>query len=321
MTGKYSITVDNNVLQYKFEIKRNITIIKGDSATGKTTLVDMIREHYENGDQSGVFLQCDKQCAVLEGRQWQTLLKGINDSIIFIDEGNPFITSTDFAEAVSKSDNYFVIVTRESLSNLPFSVDEIYGIKSSGKYGSLTKTYQEFYNIYTKPEYDNFVPDVVIVEDSNSGYDFYAYINIGKDMKVESAGGKSGIFKMLGEIKDSKILIIADGAAFGSEMDRIMKRIAIKGNTVLYLPESFEWLLLKSEIVKDSEIKEILMHPYDYIDSKDFMSWERFFSSLLIEKTKGTYLHYNKSELNEAYKTEKISSKIVDTMPKGIFGH
>jgi hypothetical protein len=30
-----------------------------------------------------------------------------------------------------------VIVTRESLEALPISVDEIYGIKSSGKYGGL----------------------------------------------------------------------------------------------------------------------------------------------------------------------------------------
>ena len=67
MKGKHSITVKNNVLQYKFEIHRNITISKGDSATGKTTLVSMIREYYENGEQSGVTLQCDKICAVLEG--------------------------------------------------------------------------------------------------------------------------------------------------------------------------------------------------------------------------------------------------------------
>ena len=142
MKGKYSVVVGNNVLQYKFEIKRNITIIKGDSATGKTTLVDMIREYYDNGEQSGVTLQCDKQCVVLEGRQWKVLLENINDSIVFIDEGNAFVTSYDFANAVKNSDNYFVIVTRESLPALPYSAEEIYGIKSSGKYGTLQKTYQ-----------------------------------------------------------------------------------------------------------------------------------------------------------------------------------
>lgn len=143
MKGTHSITVKNNVLQYKFEIRRNITIIRGDSATGKTTLVDMIREYYENGEQSGVTLQCDKQCVVLEGRQWKVLLENIQDSIAFIDEGNAFVASREFAEEVKRSDNYFVIVTRESLATLPYSVEEIYGIKSSGKYGALQQTYQE----------------------------------------------------------------------------------------------------------------------------------------------------------------------------------
>ena len=137
MKGKHSVTIKNNVLRYQFEIRRNITIIKGDSATGKTTLIDMIREYDENGEQSGITLQCDKTCVVLEGRQWKILLESIHDSIVFIDEGNQFITTDEFALALKQSDNYYVIVTREGLPNLPYSVEEIYGIKTSGKYGTL----------------------------------------------------------------------------------------------------------------------------------------------------------------------------------------
>ena len=125
MKGKHSVTIKNNVLRYQFEIRRNITIIKGDSATGKSTLIDMIREYYENGEQSGITLQCDKTCVVLEGRQWKLLLENIHDSIVFIDEGNQFITTDEFASALKQSDNYYVIVTREWLPNLPYSVEEI----------------------------------------------------------------------------------------------------------------------------------------------------------------------------------------------------
>lgn len=319
MKGKYSIIVGNNILQYKFEIKRNITIIKGDSATGKTTLVDMIREYYENGEQSGVTLQCDKQCAVLEGRQWRVLLENIHDSIVFIDEGNAFVTSDDFADAVKHSDNYFVIVTRESLPTLPYSVDEIYGIKSSGKYGTLQQTYQEFYHIYGKPDYENeFNPDVIIVEDSNSGYEFFAYVTEGKVPKIVSAGGKSNIFKELGISGDIKVLVIADGAAFGPEMDRVMKRISLRDDRLLYLPESFEWLILKSGIVKDGEISKILEEPNGYIESEKYMSWEKFFTALLIEKTKDSYLRYEKTKLNTAYKNEKVAEKIIEVIPDGL---
>jgi hypothetical protein len=34
------------------------------------------------------------------------------------------------------------------LEMLPISVDEIYGIRSSGKYGTLTPVNHEFYRIY-----------------------------------------------------------------------------------------------------------------------------------------------------------------------------
>ena len=44
MKGKHRVIVQNNRLHYEFEIKRNITIIRGDSATGKTTLINMLRQ-------------------------------------------------------------------------------------------------------------------------------------------------------------------------------------------------------------------------------------------------------------------------------------
>ena len=44
MKGRYRVIVQNNRLHYDFEIKRNITIIQGDSATGKTTLINMLRQ-------------------------------------------------------------------------------------------------------------------------------------------------------------------------------------------------------------------------------------------------------------------------------------
>ena len=66
---------------------------------------------------------------------------------LFIDEDNAFLPTREFAEAVRESDNYYVIVTREGLPNLPYSVEEIYGIRESGKYASLKQTYNELFHI------------------------------------------------------------------------------------------------------------------------------------------------------------------------------
>lgn len=87
-------------------------------------------------------------------------------------------------------------------------------------------------------------------------------------------------------IDEGIVLAIADGAAFGSEMDRVMKLLDKKKNIVLYLLESFEWLILKSDILNDKEVREILMDVSQYVESSEYFSWERYFTTLLIEKTR-----------------------------------
>lgn len=65
-----------------------------------------------------------------------------------------------------------MLITRENLYNLPYSVDEIYGMRSSGKYQNTKRTYQQLYRIYSKNDVFPVSPQKIIVEDSNSGYDF-----------------------------------------------------------------------------------------------------------------------------------------------------
>lgn len=224
MKGIYHIIVSNGNLKYEFDLKRNITILKGDSATGKTTLVEMIQEYLVNGPDSGVNLSCDTECRVLTGNLWREQIPFDKDAILFIDEGNRFVESQEFAEVVKQTGYYYVIVTRENLEMLPFSVDEIYGIKSSGKYGSLEPVYHNFYKIYDFEQEKQLpiIPKNIVVEDSNSGYDFFRNISEENGIKCLSAGGKSNIYHVLCEQSFSEdTLIIADGAAFGSQMNRL----------------------------------------------------------------------------------------------------
>lgn len=135
----------------------------------------MIRDFVNNPSGTPVDMSSDKTCYVLEGALWKEQLAGISDSIIFIDEGNEFIKSIDFAQEIQKTDNYYVIVTRESLPALPYSVEEIYGIRTAGKYGTLKQSYHEFYRLYGEETYENNVkPEIIITEDSNSGYQFFS---------------------------------------------------------------------------------------------------------------------------------------------------
>ena len=318
MKGSYRIIIKNAKLHYEFIIKRNISLIRGDSGTGKSTLIDMIDEYYNSPRDSGINLSCSVPCRVIGGRDWKTTLESINRSIVFIDEENSFLPTDEFASAICNSDNYYVIVSRESFPNLPYSVEEIYGIRTSGKYASIQQTYNEFYRIY-ETEFSRLPihPKNIIVEDSNAGFEFFSTFLSGEKIKVISASGKSNILPLLKNNFDGETLVIADGAAFGSDMDRVVKFKKKHSNIALYLPESFEWLILSSQILKDKHIDDILTTPENYIESKQFVSWERYFTELLTKTTANTFLQYNKSKLNAAYLNKEIAKRIINTI-KGI---
>ena len=316
MKGIHKVVVGTKYLKYEFELRRNLTIIRGNSATGKTTLVDMIRTHMNDGESGPVTLNCDKSCYVVEGNLWKGQLDNIQDSIVFIDEGNEFVRTKDFARAIQQTDNYYVIVTREGLPALPYSVEEVYGIRTSGKYGTLKQSYHSFYRIYPDSTTENIKPEKILTEDSNSGYQFFDAVCKEQQIQCDTANGKSNVFSYLKAHRNEKIMVIADGAAFGPEMDRVLQLVHTRENLVLYLPESFEWLILKSGILKNNQIDQILDEPAEYIESRDYFSWERFFTSVLIENTRDTYLAYAKKKLNAAYLGGTVEEAILRQMEK-----
>lgn len=168
MRGIQKVRIQNKRVRYEFELRRSLTVLRGDSATGKTTLIDMVQEHINNGEDSSIQLVSDKKCYVLEGATWKGQLSEMHDSIVFIDEGNAFVYTDEFSEQIQATDNYYVIVSREGLPNLPYSVTEIYGIRTSGKYGTLKQLYHEFYRIYGTERFGAEIhPDTVITEDSD----------------------------------------------------------------------------------------------------------------------------------------------------------
>lgn len=318
MRGAHKIVVRNNKVQIKLVIHRNLTIIQGKSATGKSTLIDLIAQYDALGADSGVVVNCDVSCIVLSGRNWKDDLSRIKGSIVFIDEDNAFIKTREFAHAARHSDNYYVLVAREALPQLPYSVDEIYGLKNTNrattKYPVYSRTYTSTYRIYGDAGFQGERPDVVIVEDTNSGYEFFSALCEKSEIPCLSAKGKSNIYRAVRDCKARDVLVIADGAAFGPEVALVVSLRRYK-RVRLFLPESFEWLVLKSGIFTDKETREMLLHPANYIESSLFFSWEQFFTDELIEKTKGSYLAYGKSKLNDVYLHDVEFTKIKATLP------
>ena len=317
MTGKHDIEVYNNKVHYFLTVKRNITILQGDSATGKTELIRLIQEAETNGQSSGISVKCSKSCTVLTPVDWELRLSSLCDHIVFIDETASFIRSKRFAELVRGSDNYFVIVTRDALSQLSYSIDEIYGLRRSNdsqKYKTYRRIYNEMYRIYN--------PDIlsideigkVITEDSCSGFELYSLLY---GSICESAGGKSKVYDLIHKYRSENTVVIVDGAAFGAEIGKIMRYIETNDiHCVLYAPESFEYVLLCAALIDIPD--EILEKTWLYADSIKYMSWEEFFTAYLIERTQDTIFRYGKQKLAAAYKTAGSLLKIAMVLPEQI---
>lgn len=76
--------------------------------------------------------------------------------------------SKEFAAYVKRADNYFVIVYRDSLYELPYSIEEIYGLRearNSQKYRNPKRIYNEQFQLYTASVGEHICPDKVVVED------------------------------------------------------------------------------------------------------------------------------------------------------------
>lgn len=86
------------------------------------------------------------------------------------------------------------------------------------------------------------------------------------------------------------------------------------------MPESFEWLILSSGLVEGRNLTEILERPEDFIESAEYISWEPFFTQLLVDLTQGTIWQYQKHQMNPVYLHEGNAQKIMALLPPTVRG-
>lgn len=316
MRGPIKVDIRDRRVRYELNLKRNITVVRGDSGTGKTTLFDLVRDA-ESDPDSGITVSCDYPCVALANHDWQRHLSKINNSVVFVDEGLRGIGGKVFASLAKKTGNFFVIFSREPLFNLPYSVNEIYRMKTSGKkLHRLEPVYRANSKHLYDPSKSRSSEDytAVLVEDKKSGYEFYATrFKESAELSCVSAGSKSKIYTWLTEHERGRVFVIADGAAFGPEAERVLKlQSQFPDRLSVCLPESFEWLLLKALFANNKEVADALENTPRHVDSKDYMSWEQFFTKILVSKSSERQgMRYRKTKLTKAYLTQANADKVM----------
>lgn len=318
MKGRIKIVISTKKLRYELNLRRNITIIQGDSASGKTTLIQIISDYLSGRTGPGTEVICDRKCVVLSG-DTESVLTQLNllaNAVVFVDEQEKFLHSKAFAKAVLTSDCYFVLITRDGLNMLPYSVNEIYYLKNSGYYQNTRQVYNSMHQVYPEIDtHENLTVSTVLTEDSNSGHDMFAAVCHDLNIACDSADGKSNVAKYILSHQDKHIFAIVDGAAFGADMQSTMHAIGLNHKSHVWTPESFEYLILQSGIIQAEGLRELLEKPEEFIESRDYSSWERFFTQLLEDLTQNSIYAYNKKKLNPSYLTKGNIDKIKKMLP------
>ncbi len=169
MIGRHHIEIENRRAKYILDIERKVTVIKGNSGTGKTTLIRMFQGYLAQGNKSGINLINNTNIPLIvftSTTRWEKDLAELNDTIIFVDEVVEYIYSRGFQQEFVKSDNYLVVMSRSGKFNhLPYALSSIYELRTEmNEKVKLTKMYQ----LYTYNKKSN-NPTCIIIEDSNSG--------------------------------------------------------------------------------------------------------------------------------------------------------
>lgn len=300
MNGIVQISVRTRRAAYELELRHNITVIQGDSGTGKSVLCDLIsRKSNRQGSAISLAVTNNYACRHLTNEMCEDgALTRIKNSIIFLDEDCDFIYSNDFAQQIAGSSNYFVLITRhiKRLSKLSIHVNALCKLVYLDGINHL-ETEHHLAEDKTYLCGDIFAPDEIITEDSSSGYKFFKLV---AGDKCKSAKGRSKFVSQATELfmTKQKYLIIADGGAFGGDINQVIytvTRLNLSG-FAFYLPDSFEEVLLHSLIFKNkSEIVNRLREPWNYIDYSKCISFEQFYTDLLISSASAMNFAYSKT--------------------------
>lgn len=318
MKGIKIIELSYRDIHYSITLNRNISIIRGDSGTGKTTFHSCVEMFNKRGASSGVRLGSTAPCHALSGN-WEAdliLIQSFEDHILITDEENGYTHTEKFASIIKNSSNYFVLITREDMPNIPYSINAIYDLSTLqvGKQYYVTN-----HERYISTGFGTSIVDCILTEDGKSGRQFMRKTANIQVLDTEKNGNSNLSDNCNDAFTSNKTpLVFADGAALGAFAEDLYK-YARNNAIYLWAPESFEYLLLLSKIVWRRDVNAILRNTVDQISSELFISWERFFTWLVTDIMKDYTGHeYSKAVLKPWYYSEENKRKFLSIVPDDI---
>lgn len=103
MKGRHKISIVSRHAEYRLELEKKISVIKGKSGTGKSSVIRLISDYLENGKDSGIKLTVSTSVKLLvltNSSEWEMILPSIHDTILFLDEDVRYLYKEAFQKAL-----------------------------------------------------------------------------------------------------------------------------------------------------------------------------------------------------------------------------
>jgi tRNA uridine 5-carbamoylmethylation protein Kti12 len=96
-------------IKYEIELRGYVTIVSGNSGTGKTLLCDIVKQHISDGNTKFIVID-----ATSRGLFDLTFLKNKKGKIIFIDDADLMVSRKILNYILKDRNNYYVMFRRDN---------------------------------------------------------------------------------------------------------------------------------------------------------------------------------------------------------------
>ena len=202
------IKISNNFVSYNLEIKDKYTIVTGLSGVGKTTFIDLVRTRALSADA----VDLESPLPILELIRHSDF--ALENHIIVLDEDNPILWDGKASANFKNSQNYFIIISRDrKIQNLKINLNSIMKMCNDNKGDHWLEP------LYPSSEHLTKLGNTIIVEDSNSGYQF---INKTIPVSTESSNGCSRLGSTMRKLNRENYTIVFDRAGIGYDYEDLL---------------------------------------------------------------------------------------------------
>ena len=138
------LKISSRVYNCDLKFERRLSIIRGDSGTGKSTLAELTSQQV-----NGVLIKSTYPISVVTETTWETLISGSTDRILIFDDLD-IVETARFADMYVKyavlNNLYFIVIAREDVSlvstgRLSYSTNSIYKMIKDGNTHYLERYY------------------------------------------------------------------------------------------------------------------------------------------------------------------------------------